>query len=247
MFEATDPESDEVLYSISRFPQKGSLHLPLVPSLVSRPEEAGVVGPLVREHAQSIHQWPSETRFISGPEALPPRLRRLRWSPRSSPEDIDVLCGSKGIEAIQARVEREVFVTSVTLEAMIPQDSPVFIYALLSPAQSIETYRYQDILKESTNILQQAAGARSQTSSWEPSRMHTSQRRVQLDPPAWVEVWRGVAEHIKEQPNIMHVRIPTVEVEAAVYRVVTCGGWSFGAVDNSSTPSYLKLATGEPP
>jgi hypothetical protein len=55
-----------------------------------------------------------------------------------------------------------------------------------------------------------------------------------------------VAEHIQEQANIVHVRIPTVEVEAAVYRVVTCGGWSFGAVDNSSVPSYLKLATGEP-
>jgi hypothetical protein len=247
VLEATDPESDEVLYSISSFPQKGSLHLPLVPSLASQPEEAGVVGPLVRKHAQRIHQWPSETRFIPGPEALPPRRRRLRWSPRSSPEDIDVLCGSKGIEAIQARVEREVFVTSVTLEAMIPQDSPVFIYALLSPAQSIETYRYQDILKESTSILQQAAGARSQMSSWVPSRMHTSQRRVQLDSGGWVEVWRGVAEHIQEQANIVHVRIPTVEVEAAVYRVVTCGGWSFGAVDNSSVPSYLKLGTGEPP
>ena len=247
VFESTDPESDDVLYSVSSFPQKGSLHLPLVPSLVPHPEEAGVVGPLVQEHAERIHQWPSETRFIPGPEALPPRRRRLRWSQRSSPEDIDALCGRKGIEAIQARVEREVFVTSVTLEAMIPQDSPVFIYALLAPAQSIETYRYQDILTESTSISQQAAEARSQTGSWAPSRMHISQRRVQLNSGGWVEVWRGVAEHIKEQASILHVRIPTVEVQAAVYRVVTCGGWSFGAVDNSSIPSYLKLATGQPP
>ncbi len=42
--------------------------------------------------------------------------------------------------------------------------------------------------------------------------------------------------------DVLHIRMPTVEVFADTYRIVTCGTWSLSVVDNASAPSYLKDA-----
>ena len=44
--------------------------------------------------------------------------------------------------------------------------------------------------------------------------------------------------------DVLHIRMPTVELLADTYRIVTCSTWSLSVVakDNASAPSYLKDA-----
>ena len=60
-------------------------------------------------------------------------------------------------------VDKPVFLSSVALHALIPNDAPIIVYARIEDAQSLDTHHFEDILEETTVM----SGAHRQRAIWQ--------------------------------------------------------------------------------
>ena len=67
------------------------------------------------------------------------------------------------MEALEVTVDLPVFLSSVALHALIPNDAPIIVYARLEDAQSLDTHHFEDILEETTVV----AGAHRRRATWQ--------------------------------------------------------------------------------
>jgi len=166
-------------------------------------------------------------------------LRVQRCMTRLRTQELSEQCGSKGVEALHVTVSKPIFFRAITLHGLVPDDTPIMIYLDLAAAQAVDSHKFEDLLSETRVFAARTSGV---AGAWQDGRRETRQRAVRFDTSGWVEIWRGVASAVKVGADILHIKMPSVEVVGAAFRLAACGAWSLSAVDNSSIPSYLQHA-----
>ena len=102
---AYDADSDEVMFSLSKYPSHGSVHLALSSSeLAAAAVDASTrVGPVIREHGRLLFQWPKFRKFIQGSDAgsRPPSLDFFKFDLSDFEDRDEAKQGELGLKVVE--------------------------------------------------------------------------------------------------------------------------------------------------